>query len=120
MTSRDVIIHDNLLATQKSNITFGLTGAAAEHTGVRLNPWLCCMGGIGWMVDSVVDLDIGDFEWVNSFQATDIEPIFLRVGSALMVCIDSADGAKEMPRNVRIELILAQKLLACYDSQTGQ
>lgn len=40
---------------------------------------LCCMGRIGWMVDPVMDPDIGDFEWVNTLQATNIETVFLRV-----------------------------------------
>ena len=78
------------------------------------------MASIGGMGDSVVDLDIGDFERVDSFQATDIETIFLRVGSPLMMCVDPADCAEEMSRNVRIEPILAQILMACDDSQTGQ
>lgn len=78
------------------------------------------MAGVGWMVDSVVDLDIDYFKWVNPFQATHIETIFCRIRSPLMMCVDSADSAKEVPRYVRIELIFAQKLLSCYDSQTGQ
>jgi len=69
-----------------------LTGfVAAALTGVRLNPWLCCMGGIGWMVDSVVDMDIFDFEWINPFQASNIVAILLRIRAALVMCVDAAD-----------------------------
>lgn len=73
------------------------------------------MGGIGRMVDSIVDLDIVDFERVNALQATNIEPIFLRIRSALMMRVDSADRAKEMTCYFGVELILAQKLRALYD-----
>ena len=78
------------------------------------------MASIGGMGDSVVDLDIGDFERVDSFQATDIETVFLGVGSPLMMCVDPADCAEEMSRNLRIEPILSQILMACDDCQTGQ
>jgi hypothetical protein len=49
------------------------------------------MRGTGWMVDSVVDLDVRDFEGVDSFQATNIETVFLGIGAALMVSVDSTD-----------------------------
>lgn len=52
---------------------------------------LCCMGGIGWMVDPVVDLDIGDFEWIDLFQTANIVAILLRIRTPLVMCVDSAD-----------------------------
>jgi len=65
--------------------------AAAKLTGVRLNPWLCCMGGIDRMVDSVVDLDIFEFEWIDAFQAANIVAKLLRIRAALVMCVDAAD-----------------------------
>jgi len=35
------------------------------------------MGVIGWMVDSVVDLDVADFERIDPLQATNIETVLL-------------------------------------------
>lgn len=67
------------------------------------------------MVDSVVDLDIGDFVWVNTLQTTDIETIFLWIGSPLMMRVDSTDRAKEVACHFSIEPILAQKLHTRYD-----
>ena len=43
------------------------------------------------MVDSVVDLDVGNFEGVDSFQATNIETVLGWIGAALMVGVDSAN-----------------------------
>jgi len=49
------------------------------------------MGGIGWMVDSVVDLDIFDSEWIDPFQAANIVAILIRIRATLVMCVDSAD-----------------------------
>ena len=43
------------------------------------------------MIDAVVDLDIGDFERIDVLKATDIEAIFRRIGSSLMMRVDSTN-----------------------------
>ena len=71
------------------------------------------------MVDSIVDRDVGNFERVDSFQATNIETVLQWIGAALMVGVDSANGAEKVPGDVCIELILSQKLATRDDFQTG-
>ena len=43
------------------------------------------------MVDSVVDLDICDFEWIDPFQAPNIVAILLRIRTSLVMCVNSTD-----------------------------
>ena len=62
------------------------------------------------MVDSVVDLDVRNFEGVNSLQTANIETVLLGIRAALMVGVYSANGAEKVPGNVCIELILTEKL----------
>ena len=43
------------------------------------------------MVDSVVDLNTFDFEWIDPFQAANVVAILLRIRPTLVMCVDAAD-----------------------------
>lgn len=58
------------------------------------------------MVDSVIDLDVGNFEGVDSLQATNIETVLFWIGAALMVGVDFTNRAEKVPGYICIELIL--------------
>jgi hypothetical protein len=74
----------------------------------------------GWMVDSVIDLDVLDFERIDTFQATNIETVFRWIGTALIACVDSAHRAEKVLSHVLIKLIFKQKLATGHNSQTGK
>ena len=72
------------------------------------------------MVDSVIDLDVGNFEGVDSLQATNIETVLFWIRAPLMVGVDSTNRAEKVPGYVCIELILSQKLATGHNFQTGK
>jgi hypothetical protein len=57
------------------------------------------------MIYPVVDNNVMEIKRTAAFKARDIDSIFIGVGAALMVCIDTAPGAEIMFRLFRIELV---------------
>ena len=53
------------------------------------------MADIGWMVDSVIDLYIADFEKIDASQATNIEPVLIQVRATLIVGVNSTNRAEK-------------------------
>lgn len=67
---------------------------------------------IRWMIDSIIDRNFGDKERVYTFQAPDIEAIFFRVGTTLMMSINSTNTTKIVLGSVSIKLIKPELILA--------
>ena len=72
------------------------------------------------MVDSVVDLDIFDSEWIDPFQAANIVAILLRIRATLVMCVDAADRAEKVARLICIEPIFSQMLVSLYNPEPGE
>jgi hypothetical protein len=60
---------------------------------------------IGGMVDAITDWYFGQKVWVDSFQATDVVAIFVRVRTPLMMGVDAAVEAEVVFRDEGVELI---------------
>ena len=75
---------------------------------------------IGRVVDPVIDGHVRDGERVDAFQATNVEPVLLWIGPALMVSVDAAAAAEEMPGGVRVELVELEMFFPPHDANARQ
>ena len=58
----------------------------------------CWLAGIVRMIDAVHDRHFGEVEWTYPVQASNIDGKQLRIGSSLMVRVNSTAGAEEVLR----------------------
>jgi hypothetical protein len=72
------------------------------------------------VIDSVIGRHRRDIERINTLQATHIEAVLLWIRTPLVVCMDSAIGAKVMLRSPRIKLIELQEVLTLNYSYSRQ
>jgi len=64
------------------------------------------------MVNAICNRNLSNFKWINTFQASNIESILMRIGAALMVSIDTTLRTKEVPCCHGVKLIEAQHIFA--------
>jgi hypothetical protein len=70
------------------------------------------------MVHPVIDRDARDRRWLNSIEATDVEPKLIRLRPAPVVCVYPATRAEEVLRRAGIEAVHAQQLRALEYAQS--
>ncbi len=75
---------------------------------------------VGRVINTVKHRHLTEFKWIHPLEATYIETILGRVGSPLMVGVDTAFAAKEMFRNPGVELVDSQVPLAFHDAEIVQ
>lgn len=71
------------------------------------------------MIHAVVRRYWTKLKWVNALKAADVVSVLLRVGSALMVCIDTAYRAEIVLRRLGIELVQTENVGTFYDANAS-
>lgn len=72
------------------------------------------------MVDPVRPCDIAQITRIYTFKARDVDAVFIGVGTALMVGVDAADGAKVVFCGVGAPLVKRQVIRAFDNLQIAQ
>ena len=72
------------------------------------------------MIDAIHHLDWLELKWiVHPLQTTDVETVFIRIGSSLVMGVDAANRAEIVFRSPGIELIQTELLCALGDFQAS-
>jgi hypothetical protein len=81
-----------------------------------LTPELCPMRPIRWVIDPIVNRNVGDSKWIDALKATDVIAVLLGVRAPLVVSMDAAHGAKVVLGRTGVELIDLEMLCASGDA----
>ena len=79
----------------------------------------CSWLAVGGMIDAVICWNWSEVVRIHAFEAANVVPILVGIGSALMMSVDTAEGAKEVLRRSCIELVNLQDLSALQDLHAG-
>ena len=78
------------------------------------------MASVCWVVDAILQWHGLQIEWVDALEAPDVVAVLVWKRAALMMGVDAAVGAEEVPRHVGVELVELQCLLTLYNRDCGE
>jgi hypothetical protein len=64
------------------------------------------------VIDAVHDWNLKEIEWAYPVQTSHVHGMKVRVGSPLVMRVDTAAGAKEVQRDSRMEAVAGERILA--------